>query len=139
MMPRNIQFNEYERGYINAAREDEKSFAEIAKYLGRSEAGVRQFFNRREYKKRSGRPPKLTPREQRRIVRLITDSTKSARDVRDECQLDVSVRTINRIVSKVPYLKRRKLKKAPKMSSVDIKLRREFARSNMNTDWKSVS
>ena len=117
-MSRSKEFNVYEIWCIDSAREAGETYKLIAKDLGRSEAEVKLVSSRKEHRKRSGRTPKLTMRDRRHLLRKISNSNKSTRDIKNECDLDVSIRTINRIISGTPHIKRLKLKKAPQLRPI---------------------
>ena len=129
-MPLAQEFTEYERGYIDAARKAGKSFKSIAEELNRSESGVRSAAYRKEHKKRSGRPQKLSMKDQINVLKKASDSTKSARDIKNECSLDVSTRTISRIISKAHRTKKVKAKKPPKPVLVHKETKPELSRNN---------
>lgn len=70
--------------------------AEMASRIGRSRQAVNNYLeNPQSYgsKKSPGRPPSLTNREKREIVKLASNSVKSAKDVKKELNLSASAET----------------------------------------------
>lgn len=138
-MPHGKQFNDFERDRILASRTTGFSYRQIAKKLHRSASGIRDFINRRVSKRRTGRPPKLSITDKRRIIRTALNSEKSSNQIKSECSLPVCSRRIRRILNDCPYIQRRKLKKAPSLCRIDVQNRLNFAAENTERDWSKVS
>lgn len=140
-MPRGKELTVVEKAQIEALRTAGKSYTFIANQLHRSKGCIQDFVTkRRSYglKRRSGRPKKLTEREERHISRIASNSTKSANEIKRECQLQVSKGTIIRALNRNPNLKREKMMSAPKLKMEHKIQRLEFAKKNMRTDWDMV-
>lgn len=97
IMPRGKKLTEYEKGQIDAFRAEGKGYKAIAKELGRSTSGIKHYvLKHNDYgtKKRSGRPKKLTRRDERAIGRAASNSTKSTAEIKSDLNLNVSKRTV---------------------------------------------
>jgi hypothetical protein len=88
--------------------------------------------------KRSGRKPSLSKRDQRQIIRLASNSTRTCRQIAAELGLKVSRETIRRVINKSKFICPSKMKKAPQLNSIHKYQRRKFARENMSLDWSKV-
>lgn len=90
---------------------------------------------------RSGRPRKITQKNENRILRLIkSDPFMSASTIINELNLEVSSRTVQRQLVKNRLLTRRPAKK-PLLSKKNRMARLAFARKHINWDvkkWKTV-
>lgn len=120
-----------------------KSNREIAKIVSRSEKVVRNYLkNRNEYGQKSsgGRPSKLDAHQKRRLIRCASQSTKSAKCLRNDVGLQVSPRTVCRILNASKQLVYRKMKKRPQLSKQHIKNRKQFAISHMSwtKEWHKI-
>ncbi|OAF65900.1 hypothetical protein A3Q56_06377 [Intoshia linei] len=114
---------DYNKGQIDALLAEGKVVTYIAKSIGRSRKAIYNYINRSGFLniplklKIIGRPSKFTCKEIRRIIRKTSKSVLSAGDIRDELDLNSSVRTIQRSLKACPYIERRKLKSKPFLSS----------------------
>ncbi|KAK9685314.1 Tc3 transposase [Popillia japonica] len=110
-MARGKILNEYEKGQINALNNEGFSNRGIARKINRSEHVVRNFLKNKENygkKKRSGRPHALSSRDKRRILRVASNSSLTAREIGSAAGVNTNVRNIQRLLKKSPVIKRRK-------------------------------
>jgi transposase len=140
-MARGFKLSEKEKGKIEAFKEEGKSNRWIAAKLSRSPRVINNYTknpNAYGVKKQSGRPPKLSKREKRKIVRTAANTSKSCNTIRLELNLKVTNETIRKVLKADPNIARRKMKVAPALREEDKPLRLEWARQNMKTDWNTV-
>lgn len=140
-MKRGKLFSELEKGMILAYLDQGLTYRKIAEKLGCEHHAVSNFLkNPQNYGKRRryGPKPKVANRERRRILRAASNSTKSGAQLRRELGLEVSSRTIRRVINNSGYIIRAKMKLAVKFKKNDRPERLKFARQNMNTDWIPV-
>lgn len=141
-MPRGKSLTAYEKGQIMALHLEGKTKKEIARRLSRSDRVVRNFLrNPEQYcvKKHTGRKRKLKPRDERRIIRAASNTSKGCLELKQELNLDVSHMTVWRTLYRNPYITRSKMKLAPCLQDRHKAARLEFARVNMNRNWTKVS
>lgn len=140
-MPRGSYLSEVEKGKILAFLEENVSFREIGRRINRSEKVIRNFVKNKENygQNKSGGPKnKLSARTKRRIINMASNSTKSTNTIVKELQLNVHRSTVSRVLKQSPHIEHQKLQKMPRLLSGHKASRLEFARNNMNTDWKKV-
>lgn len=141
-MPRSQQLSIAEKAKIDAYRSTGMGYGIIAKNIGRSKCCVEQYIKKsRGYgtKKRSGRPSKVSARDQRRIVNAASNSAKSAREIAAESGISVSKNTICRILKRSQHIVRAKKMPAPRMTASHKEKRLDFAKNEMARDWSKVS
>ena len=101
-MPRGTYLSDVEKGKILDFLENELSFREIGRKLGRSDKVVRNFAkNQSQYgKNKTGGPKrKLSERDRRRIVKAASNSMKSLSQISADCGVKVSNSTISRMLN----------------------------------------
>lgn len=141
-MPSGKLLNLSEKAKIDAYIDCGKSYAWIATKLGRSKSAVVGYatgYRNHGQKKSSGRPRKLSKRDERQISRAASNSTKSTARIKRELNLNVSRETVRRAIHRNPNLIRAKMKKVPKLKPVHKQRRLEFGQQNMNTNWDRVN
>jgi transposase len=88
-----------------------------------------------------GKSSKITKRMRRQVARLVSKEGLSARQVKDRLQCDYSIRTIQRTISGIDWLKYIKRTAAPNLSKRHKEERKKWA-SEMamfdNEDWSKV-
>ncbi|CDF35348.1 unnamed protein product [Chondrus crispus] len=120
-MPRGPPLTDLEKGQILALHHQLMSLRDISKELGRSVGAVQRFLKNPSLTARSQAHvtgQKLTVREEKAIIRKATTGNYSARDIKQDLNLPVGVRRIQKILSATPHLKYRKMKTAPMMTSL---------------------
>lgn len=107
-MPRGKKLSDEERAKIDAYRESGLSCRQIAFKLHRSPSVVEKYVKRPELygiKKRSGRPPTITDREKRKIIRLAAIEHKTASEIKGEMHLNITNRRVRQILHASDHLK----------------------------------
>lgn len=138
------KLNESEKVKISTLKDYRNmSNRQIAKEVSRSEKVVRNFLkNRQIYGKTpvSGRPPVVTVAEKRKLLRVASNNSASAREIRDESGVTVSVRRVQQILHDSSHLKHKKMKKKPMLSKDNIEQRLKFAISHMSwtQEWRKI-
>jgi hypothetical protein len=89
-------------------------------------------------KKGSRRPPKLSAREKRKIIMNVSNSTKSANQIKGECSLNALSYTMLRVIHESPHLQRAKLKAALNVRKDDKLHCLSCACENMDCKWNEV-
>jgi IS30 family transposase len=136
-MAKGKALSEYQRGQIDAMHEQGLSNREIGKALGCAHTTIgRYLHDKLNYgvNKRCGRPPKVSERERRRIIKSASNTTKSGRQVKEELQLDVSSRTIRRVLNRSGVIQRTLMKRVPALTAAHRASRLAFAKDNMSSD-----
>jgi len=140
-MPKGISLSDFEKGQISAKHDQGLSNRQIARDLGRHHKVIGSYLkNPAGYgtKSHSGRPPLLSDREKRRILREASNKVTTCSKMKAELKLNVSAETVRRVICKSNFIKWRKMKKAPKLERRHKDNRLSFARRNQRTDWKQV-
>lgn len=117
------------------------SMREISRKLNRSLCVVQNYLhNSSTYgtKKSSGRPSSLSTRIKRQIGRIISNSHKSCASVKRDLNLNVTRQTVFNAIKQLPFIRRQKMQCAPRLKEHHKQKRLDFARNNMDTDWKKV-
>lgn len=132
-----------ERAKIDAFKEIGLSGREIARRLNRSKTVVNNYLaDPQNYgKNQKGRTGKATtPRENRLILRLASNSTLPATMIRAKSGVSANITTVRRIIQKSDTIQRRKLKKKPVLKPVHKEHRMDFARQHVDwsSEWKRV-
>ncbi|KAG4224717.1 hypothetical protein PC116_g26836 [Phytophthora cactorum] len=105
-MPRGKQLSEEECRKIDMHVRERKSNRAIAKLLGRDEKAIRNYLRLGKASsatKRTGRKPKLTEREVRRVFRLAISNGLSANQVRNKLSSLPSTSTVLRTLRSRSY------------------------------------
>lgn len=140
-----------ERKIIINSHEIGKSYSEIAKIINRSKSTVQKVINHFkieniiENKPRTGRPPKLNNREERKIEAIIkkdpfTSAPKTATELKESFGKNVSADTVRRCIKKAGY-NARTARKKPHVSETNRKKRTDFAteyKNKTNEFWEKV-
>lgn len=119
------------------------SVSRIAKEINRSKCVVQNFLKNREnygQNKHTGRPPSVSTTQKRRLFRSAANSSKSARVLKSENEIPVSVRRVQQILSGSGRLKYRKMKRKPKLSPENITARKQFADNHIHWthEWRKL-
>lgn len=132
-----------EMGRIEALRGENLSNRQIARKIERSSCVVNNYLRNTENygKNRRGRTAMATTlRERRAIIREASNSSETARKIKERVGATASVRTVQRVIKKCPHLKRLKLRKKPQLSPQHREARLQFARDHENwvEEWKNI-
>lgn len=134
---------------IDLHTKQEKSYSEIAKIVSRSRSTIQKVIqrykneNRVENAARSGRPPKLSNKDKRRIVRMVKQNPfKSARKIADDLNnlktIQVHSETVRRAIVETG-LSSRTPRKKPFISATNKKKRIGFAKEYIHWSTESWS
>lgn len=142
-MPRGVTLSERQVGKIVAFRDAGKTQRQIALLVKCSQGAVKNVLrDPASYgkKKRSGRPSKLTRRDRRSILRTASTSGVSSSRILSTLKLNVSSRTVRRVLEGTPTMKWTKMKIKPKLEPHHMDARLQFAQKHMSwtTEWSSV-
>uniref|UniRef100_A0A182S022 HTH_Tnp_Tc3_2 domain-containing protein n=1 Tax=Anopheles funestus TaxID=62324 RepID=A0A182S022_ANOFN len=91
-------------------------------------------------RKSPGRPKKLSPRDERKIVRAAAHSTKGCRQIKNDLRLNVGKTTVWRTLKSSPYIAREIMEKIPSFKPHHKIARLEFATDHMtwNNEWSNM-
>ncbi|PIC13683.1 hypothetical protein B9Z55_027551 [Caenorhabditis nigoni] len=140
-MPRGKCLTELEKGYIAGLKAAGYSNRSVADVMGRSRCLINAYTKNPELygqKKHIGRPPKTTSRERRMILRAASNSILSSTQIKTQLKLDVSSKTVRRVIKKSRFIRRYKMRRAPFLSAEHRQKREQFARAHINTDWSKI-
>lgn len=140
-----------ERKIIVSLWQNSKSYREIAKIVGRQYSSVQRVINNfkqtncLESKPRSGRPKKLTEREERNITILVKSNprltaSQISKDIEVKYQKKVHPDTVRKILKRIGF-HGRVARKKPFISRVNRLKRMAFAKEYVNKPpefWNSV-
>lgn len=141
-MPTGKKLTERERGIIIGLRQENVGINEIGRRLNRSSRVIRNFLNNPDgygAKHAGGRPQKLSNRDKRRLDRIASNSTIGTRTIQRQEFPDVHHTTVFRALKNSPNIERAHMMTAPPLSNEHKRSRLEYARRNMNIDWRKVS
>lgn len=142
-MGRGKEVSDYERGRIEALYNEGHTLDFIADQINRSKKLVFNYIHRGPDQppgKSTGRPKLLDDRDERNIARHASNQVTSARKIKTELSLPVSVSTVGRILRANPHLQHEKKLRKPKISEAHAVQRVAFAHEHLQwTDqWKRV-
>ena len=140
-MPRSTRLSTSEQAQIDVMRDLQWSIRQMSLKLNRSRDCIARYVRdplAYNAKKSTGRPKKLNDRDRRSILRLASNTAKTANEMKEELGLRVSKSTIIRVINESPHIVREKMKKATRLTQGHKDARLRFARTNMQTDWKTV-
>lgn len=117
--------------------------SDISKNTGRSIKVILNFLKSPESygtKKSHGRPPALTTRQKRAILRVASNSSLTARQIAARAGVVTNLKNVQRIIRAVPHIKRKKMKGMPPLSMAHKERRKEFAREHVQwkDEWKEI-
>lgn len=138
-MGKGKRLNEKEKGKIEILASQDVTMTAIADQIGRSRGVVTSFTKNPELYgtfKHLGRPKKLSQRVRRRICELASNKSISAAQIKDELKLDVSVRTISRILRSSENLTYKKMLCKPPLTPAHKKARWDFGNEHMERGQK---
>lgn len=142
VMPKGKYLTEFEKGKINAYVESGLSFRAIGRKLKRSDKVIRNYVKNPSLygeQMKKCRKSKVTKRMQRKIINEFSNSQHSLRKAANQGNFNISKSSIHNILNKSNTIVRRKMNKAPRLSTKHRHNRMLFARNHMNFDWSKVS
>ena len=137
-MGRKPALSEVEKGQILTYKDNRLSSREISRKINRSPSIVNNFFKLGlEYgtKKSSGRPRKLTQRQERLVIRELSAGGTSLGSLAQDPNIHVHKSTLSRMVSRRKLLIYRKKKRQPRLT--DVHKMRRVARARQHRTWKA--
>ena len=143
-MPKAPLLRDDEKAAILAHHHHGMTIKEIAETLGRSRDAISRFLRNphpQNQPKWKARNQKLSPTTVRRIIREASRTKKSASQIKQDLELNVTERRIQQIQSGTEYLKYMKSMKAPAMTDHHRKKRVDFANEMLgfyHPDWTKV-
>lgn len=141
-MPLGSRLTTEEQAKLDLMKQLHFSIKKMSKTIGRSRDCIRRYLKdpiRYNAPKGSGRPKALSERAERAVVREASNSTIKLEELKVKLNLNVSKMTIQRVLKKSPHIERQKMISAPRLTNDKKRERMDFARNNMQTDWKLVS
>lgn len=137
------RLTEKEKGKIDALRAEGYNYRAIAKKINRSATVVFNYIKLGQnygLKRVRGQKSKVTPITKKRIIHHATVKLIGSGRIKDELQLDVSPRTIRRVLSQCPSLVYKKFKSKPPLSAAHKTARYSFAESSIKDrlDWSKI-
>ena len=142
-MPRGTSLTEFEKGRIEGLKIAGMSHRMIAKTINRSRSLVDTYLrNPAGYgkKRRPGRKPILSPRDERAIIKTMSNKSISIGQVKAELKLKASKTTIWRAAKRDSNLKYAKKKKKPRLTKQHKLDRVAWCRKyfNWSSEWHRV-
>ena len=119
MMGKKKNLTDAEKSGIELLRSENYSIRQIATIMKRSKTAVGLYLNREkstDEKKKPGPQRKLSPHENRVIVRIAQEGKCTARKVLEKSGFNVSLRTVQRILHEHDYMEFGRLMKRPKLN-----------------------
>lgn len=143
-IPRGKPLSEFQKGQIVAYKNEGKGVREIVRQLRIIPNTVSNFIRNPESdrrKKKTGRPKKLTQRDQLKIIRELKNTGGSVSKA--QCQsgiTHVTKRTVYNYIKSSKKFIFKKRKHHPKWNEVHIKHRLQWAKDHMSwsSEWTSV-
>uniref|UniRef100_A0A8R1E9S1 Tc3 transposase DNA binding domain-containing protein n=1 Tax=Caenorhabditis japonica TaxID=281687 RepID=A0A8R1E9S1_CAEJA len=130
-----------EQAQISVMHQLGSSLHKISRYVKKSRSAIRSYLNNPlNYGKNisTGRPRKVTSRDERNIIRVVSDSPKSLNDVRAELNLSVCKQTVHNVITRSGTIVRQKMAKVPKMTDRHKTARLDFVKANLGTKWENI-
>jgi transposase len=142
-MPKGQHLSDFERGQILAFNDQKLSQTEIALKIGRNQTTISRFLADPENygrKHRSGRPRTLTPRAERRVLRAAASENQSAKDIKLNQKIPLTIRRVQQIISSSPHLNYEKRKSRPKLKPEHITTRLQWASDKITwgRKWRDI-
>jgi transposase len=115
----------------------------ICEALGRSDGVIRSFLKSPETyntKRRPGRPPKLSKTDKRHVIRLEKKGKSSSSQICHQLKLNVSPRTVRKVLAKSGEVVYRKRKPMPVLTEAHKVTRLDWAREHVEFGgkWRDV-
>ena len=142
-MPSGKRLTEYERGQIDAKRDQGMNMSQIAADLSRSVNVIKHYLDDpANYGKKNagGRPRKLSDADKRRIIRQASNAATSVMEIKDSCNIEASKSTIWRVMKASGTLQHRPMLKMPRLNDAHKEARLQAAVLWLESgfDWERV-
>ncbi|KHJ84590.1 hypothetical protein OESDEN_15694 [Oesophagostomum dentatum] len=140
-MPRRPELTSAEKSQILALHQAGHSRHFIVSQLERSRHLVSNFLNNLDcYGQRTspGRPRVISKREQRQVLREVSNTTISVGQTRANLNLAASRTTVWRVINASPNIQQEAMRKAPRLTARHKALRLRFASENIERNWTKV-
>lgn len=139
-MARVSHLSEVEKGQILAFRQMNLSIRNIARRLKRSRDTISRCLKSSVLKQKRGRRVILSQKDKRRLIRLASNSTSSASNLKAVLGVKVSTRTIQRTLKSAAWLKYRKMRKCIALTQLQIERRLLWAEKHVSwiDQWSGV-
>ena len=133
-----------EKSRIEAYADCGTSHHDISRILGRSQNVISNYLrNPHTYgtKKHTGRPRMLNSRDDRRIQRAASNSTRSLRKIKADLNLPVCRETVRTSLKRSGNIVRRKMRVGPRLTATHRRKRLAFAlhHTAQLTNWHKVN
>ncbi|KAF0708257.1 hypothetical protein AaE_013282, partial [Aphanomyces astaci] len=125
----------HERGSILAFRKAKWPIRKIAAELFLSKGAVANFIKNSDTygtKPIPGRPLKLAARDVRRVLREASEGRSSSSKIQHDLQLDVTARTLRRVLQSSKRFIYKKRKTTPRLTKVHIQARVDWAKEHVD-------
>jgi len=135
--------NDFEKGQITAFKDAGLSHREIASRLTRSPKVINNFIKlgiNYGARKSSGRPPLLTLRDKRAVLKHVSNNCVSISEVKAKLNIPASKETIRRVIHQNPHIKFLKMKAKPVLTKLHKQVRLGWAKDHMSwtKEWNNV-
>ncbi|KHJ88034.1 hypothetical protein OESDEN_12176 [Oesophagostomum dentatum] len=127
-----------ERSQTLAPHQAGHSVCFIASQLERSRPVVSNFLDNPDSCGQRTSPARhhvISKREQRQILKEVTNATTSVSDIRANLDVAASKTTVWRVVNANPNIRREAVRKAPRLAARHKAVRLHFASENTERDW----
>lgn len=115
--------SEEERGRIRGLHEAGPRCREIARHVGHDHTT-----SETRASKQRGRPPKLSERDVRRVMRAVASSATSPAEAKPVAKMDVAVRTVSRVLGRIDWLEYSRFEQTLPLTPKHIAAHLEWAR-----------
>ena len=135
-MGRGRKLSKSEIDQILALKKQNLSISKISKAIGKSWKVISNLLKDVDNygkKKSSGRPPSLSERAKRNILRIASNSLLTTRQIMQKAGVNTSISSVRRVLQSCSHIKRLKIKKKPALTP-QHKQRLQFAKERIH--WK---
>lgn len=142
-MGRGNKLNESEIRKIIELKNQNLNVSQIAKIVNRSRKVVYNLLKDPENygkKKSSGRPPTLSERNKRAIIRIASNSALTSREIACQAGVTANIRSVRRVLQRCKFIQRLKMKQKPPLTKQHKKDRLTFAKDRIQwkKKWKRI-